>query len=205
MTECPYSNEVLIDRLKTRDGPAWDWLYGRFGPMVFAVAVKKLRESEARDVTQKVFVELLRVLEQGAQIQNLGGFLHKIAVRRTLDALKKQILEESRGRPIDGSGEDGESSGPQIADGRAAAPSDGATADEDRVRIAELTAKVLEGLSPAERMAAELLVGRIRGDHELSWEEIREQVRGQHHKTVNLARVFEKFRSAFARGWEHRT
>jgi DNA-directed RNA polymerase specialized sigma24 family protein len=202
VSECPYSAEDLPVRLRERDGKAWDWVYGRFGPMVYAVAIRKLRDAEARDVVQNVFVEFLRVLESGAQVRMLGGFLHKIAVRRTLDQLKKRLTEESRRSSMDGAaGDDDERSGVQYADDRAAAPDEPSDDAEQQATVRELTLECMQGLPAAERMAAELLVARMRGDSELSWEEIREQVRAAHRKTVNLARVFEKFREAFSRKW----
>jgi DNA-directed RNA polymerase specialized sigma24 family protein len=203
--ECPFSPEELLRRLAAGDAPAWEWLYSRYGPMVYAVAVRKLRESEARDVVQTVFVEVLRVLQQGARIDYLGGFLHKVAVRRTLDALKRRLTDENRNAPLDGSPADADEEsrgGRQRADPKAEAPEARAVGDERDAKVRRLTEECFEGLSAPERMAAELLVGRMRGDHEKSWAEIRDEVKARHGKTINLARVFEKFRSAFSRHWK---
>jgi len=199
--ECPYPPEQLDAKLLARDAPAWNWLFGRYSPLIYAVAIKKLREDEAREVVQKVFVEFVRVLESGARIEFLGGFLHKVAVRRTLDVLKKRMTDESRQSSMD-AGSDADDRGPQYADESAESPPDQVAGDERVVLVQRLTAECLDGLSPPERRAAELLVQRMRGEIELSWAEIREKVKGEYRKTINLARVFEKFRAAFARSWD---
>lgn len=205
--ECPYPVELLSDKIRQRDGQAWNWVYGRFAPMVYAVAARKLREAEARDVVQNVFVEFLRVVEAGAEVKMLGGFLHKIAVRRTLDQLKRRLTDEGRRQSIDAGSDsdDGERSAAQYADERAAAPGERADDAEQQTLVRSLTAECMAGLPAAEKMAAELLVERMRGDSELSWEDIREKVRAVHRKTVNLARVFDKFKEAFGRKWKNAT
>ena len=75
----------------------WDRIVSNYGQMVFSVAWHVLgNTADAEDVTQEVFLEVLRVQRtQMPQIQHLPSFLRRVATLRALDALRKRKPHDS--------------------------------------------------------------------------------------------------------------
>lgn len=73
----------------------WDRIINEYGPMVFSVAFRVLgNAADAEDVTQEVFLEVLRV-QRRQEVQQLPSFLHRVATWRALDALRQRKPQAS--------------------------------------------------------------------------------------------------------------
>src|SRR5260370_28801995 len=63
-------------------------------PMVFAVVLRRLRNrSEALEVTQDVFIQVLRKLGQLREPERFGGWLRRIAVRLAINRAGRRPRE----------------------------------------------------------------------------------------------------------------
>ena len=73
---------------------AFDQLVVRCEPMVFAVVLRRLRNrSEALEVTQDVFIQVLRKLNQLREPERFGGWLRRIAVRLAINRAVRRPRE----------------------------------------------------------------------------------------------------------------
>ena len=83
---------VHLARAGNRD--AFDRLVVLCEPMVFAVVLRRLRNrSEALEVTQDVFIQVLRKLGQLREPERFGGWLRKIAVRLAINRAVRRPRE----------------------------------------------------------------------------------------------------------------
>ncbi len=80
---------ILLERWrKSRDADAFAEILARHTGTVFSTSRRILRDpSEAEDVAQECFVELMQARER---IQLVASWLHTVAVRRSLDHLRAQ-------------------------------------------------------------------------------------------------------------------
>lgn len=85
-------DELLLDRVRTRDQKAMTDLFDRYGSMVYSVALRVLRDTgQAEDVMQDVFFKLWEnprtfVPSRGS----LGAWLLVVARNRAIDALRRR-------------------------------------------------------------------------------------------------------------------
>ncbi len=85
---------VLQSQAGSRE--AFGALVKQFEPTVFAIVMARLRHrSEAREVTQDVFVQALRKLSQLREPERFAGWLRQIAVRMSINRAVRRPQETS--------------------------------------------------------------------------------------------------------------
>lgn len=83
---------VFIDRARSGDKDAFGELVKRFHPAVFAVALARLRDThEATELTQEVFIQALKKLDQLRDAQCFVGWLRQITVRMALNRVTRKV------------------------------------------------------------------------------------------------------------------
>jgi RNA polymerase sigma-70 factor (ECF subfamily) len=84
----------LVRLAQAGNREAFDQLVLRCEPMVFAVVLRRLRNrSEALEVTQDVFIQVLRKLNQLREPERFGGWLRRIAVRLAINRAVRRPRE----------------------------------------------------------------------------------------------------------------
>jgi RNA polymerase sigma-70 factor, ECF subfamily len=86
-------NEILALVLKAKSGDraAYGELVSRFEPVVYAVAVARLRNpAEAQELTQEVFIHAMSKLDQLRDEHCFPGWLRQITVRMALNRLTRR-------------------------------------------------------------------------------------------------------------------
>ena len=167
----------LVERHRSGDLQAFDEVYGRFGEMVYNLAVRLAgNREEAADFTQEVFLRVYRHLGSFGGRSTLKTWVFRIAVNHCRDRL-------SRHAPPMQSIDDGCEEGVPLADPARGPEELAVAADEGR--------RVTAGLARLPQVFREAVV--LRDLEGLSYEEIAE-VLGVRVGTV---------RSRIARGREH--
>lgn len=78
--------EDLVLRAQGGDRAAFGQLVERFQRLVFQVALRRLRDyGEAQELTQEVFVQAMRKLDQLREPERFGSWLKSIAVRMSIN------------------------------------------------------------------------------------------------------------------------
>lgn len=76
----------LVNAAQEGDRDAFGQLVEEFESMVFAIVFRRLRNrSEAREVTQDVFIQAMRKLDQLREPERFVGWLRQIAVRMSIN------------------------------------------------------------------------------------------------------------------------
>src|SRR5438067_6796598 len=86
-------NEVtsLVVRAQAGDRSAYGELVERFQPTVYAVALARLRNpTEAQELTQEVFLHVMRKLPQLRDAPCFAGWLRQITVRMAINRLTRR-------------------------------------------------------------------------------------------------------------------
>src|SRR5215471_18791820 len=84
----------LVRLARTGNRSAFDRLVQICEPMVFAVVFRRLRNrSEALEVTQDVFIQVLRKLGQLRDPERFGGWVRRIAVRLAINRAVRRPRE----------------------------------------------------------------------------------------------------------------
>ncbi len=92
MNEIETLELVRLARIGNRE--AFDQLVLLCEPMVFAVVFRRLpHRSEALEVTQDVFIQVLRKLDQLREPERFGGWLRRIAVRLAINRAVRRPRE----------------------------------------------------------------------------------------------------------------
>jgi RNA polymerase sigma factor (sigma-70 family) len=87
--------KLLTQWARNRDAEAFKGIVGRYGPMVFATCCRVLgNATAAEDVTQECFELLARTPD--APRTHLGGWLHKVALTRSLNQRKSEVQRKAR-------------------------------------------------------------------------------------------------------------
>lgn len=137
----------LIQLSQQGDQAAFEELVRRYQPKVFSIIVNVLRDRrEVEDIAQQVFVKLYFALPSFHFRSALSTWLYKITVNECYDYLRKQ-----RARPLTTAADLGEGDLQRLErleDERALA----SLAEAERVELKELVTKLLERLSPEERI-----------------------------------------------------
>ena len=90
-----YSEKNLIPLLKSRDEQAFNWVYERYYPKMFRLAMKYLKdETEAQDVVQDVFITLYERINDFRQESTLDTWLYRVCVNACLMRMRKKKREE---------------------------------------------------------------------------------------------------------------
>src|SRR5687767_375107 len=126
-----------------RDESAFAEIVRRYGSVVYATGRRVLRDrAGAEDVTQETFLRLMRSPDRCSQ--SLGGWLHRLATRLALDALRSERSRRRREQTYDL---------PARAEEDAARPGDA----PDLIAWRELSPRIDEALSELPGPARELL------------------------------------------------
>ncbi len=95
MNENQNINE-LVERAREGDRQAFGELAQQFESVVFAIVLRRLRNrSEAREVTQEVFLRAMRKLPQLREAERFPGWLRQIAVRMSINRAVRRPNEAS--------------------------------------------------------------------------------------------------------------
>ncbi len=85
-TDKEYEFLELVTKAQLGDNDAAGELIQQFEPMVYSVALKRLRNpSEAREVAQDIFVQVFRKIDQLREPERFPGWLKRIAVRMSIN------------------------------------------------------------------------------------------------------------------------
>ena len=83
---CDFELIELVERAQTGNREAYGELVQRLQPMVFGVVLRRLRNrSEALEVTQDVFIQVMRKLAQLREPERFEGWVRRIAVRMAIN------------------------------------------------------------------------------------------------------------------------
>ncbi len=86
---------TLVRLAQGGDREAFGTLVAEFEPMVYAVVMRRLRNTaEACEVTQDVFVRALRKLDQLREPERFVGWLKRIAVRLSINRAVRRPQEQ---------------------------------------------------------------------------------------------------------------
>ncbi|MEM8612974.1 MAG: sigma-70 family RNA polymerase sigma factor [Cyanobacteria bacterium P01_H01_bin.105] len=85
---------VLVAQLWDGDLSALGILYDRYGSLVYGIAVKGLRRvAEAEDLTQEVFLSLMRTRSYRSSRGSLASYLTTLTRSRVIDRLRAQSTQ----------------------------------------------------------------------------------------------------------------
>lgn len=81
---------ALFERCRAGDPDAVAAAYDRWGDALYGTALRMLRSpAEAEEVVQESFVTLIEKAS-GLRVKNLGGWLHRVTVNRSLDRIRRR-------------------------------------------------------------------------------------------------------------------
>ena len=81
----------LVERARLGDRSAYGELVRRFEPVVYAVALSRLRNAaEAQELTQEVFIHAMTKLDQLRELPCFAGWLRQITVRMAINRLTRR-------------------------------------------------------------------------------------------------------------------
>ena len=84
----------LVQRAQQGDRDAFGQLVTEFEPAVFAMTLRRLRNrSEAREVTQEVFLRAMRKIDQLREPKRFIGWLKRIAIRLSINRAVRKPRE----------------------------------------------------------------------------------------------------------------
>src|SRR5712691_4533473 len=82
---------ILVEGARSGDRAAYGELVERFQPVVYAVALARLRNAtEAQELTQEVFIHAMTKLEQLRDARCFAGWLRQITVRMAINRLTRR-------------------------------------------------------------------------------------------------------------------
>ena len=85
---------ALVQRAQRGDREAFGQLVIEFEPTVFAMTLRRLRNrSEAREVTQEVFLRAMRKIDQLREPERFVGWLKRIAIRLSINRAVRRPRE----------------------------------------------------------------------------------------------------------------
>ncbi len=88
----------LISQLQQGNRIAYQQLVKQFGDMVYNVCLGYMKNNiEAEDLSQEVFIEVFRSVNQFRKDARLSTWIYRIAISKSLDELKKQQRKKRSG------------------------------------------------------------------------------------------------------------
>jgi RNA polymerase sigma-70 factor (ECF subfamily) len=82
----------LVQRAQEGDRAAFGWLVEQFQPTVHAIALRRLGNlNEAMELTQDVFLHVLRRLHQLREPERFAGWLRQVAVRMAINRATRRV------------------------------------------------------------------------------------------------------------------
>ncbi len=86
----------LVERARAGDRDAFGELARQFDSVVFAIVLRRLRNrSEAREVTQEVFLRAMRKLPQLREPERFAGWIKQIAVNMAINRATRRPNESA--------------------------------------------------------------------------------------------------------------
>ena len=98
-------SRTLVLRAQEGDREAFGRLVEQFQPTVYAIALRRLgNASEALELTQEVFLHVLRRIDQLREPERFAGWLRQVAVRMAINRATRRVAPAERrgGRPRGG-------------------------------------------------------------------------------------------------------
>jgi RNA polymerase sigma-70 factor (ECF subfamily) len=84
----------LVRLAQAGDREAFGELAEVFDPTVYSVVLRRLRDaSEARELTQEIFIRAMRKIEQLREPERFAGWLRQIAVRMSINRIVRRPKE----------------------------------------------------------------------------------------------------------------
>jgi len=91
----------LMERVRARDGAAFERLYDAYHRLVFGIALRMLGDATmAEDLTQSVFMKVWSSPE-AFRYGNFGAWIARVARNRALDMLRSRSLRDESEIPAD--------------------------------------------------------------------------------------------------------
>ncbi|KIO78350.1 RNA polymerase sigma 70 [Pedobacter lusitanus] len=98
---CEYSDNELVDLLKSGDRLSFTEIYNRYWSLMYAQVYKMLRdEEETKDVIQEIFSNLWIKAGDIKSSHNLGGLLYAAARNKVLNILEKSRVRSDYAKSI---------------------------------------------------------------------------------------------------------
>ncbi len=89
------ADAALVARLWNGELPALGILYDRYGSLVYGIALKGLRRvTDAEDLTQEVFLSLMRTRSYKSGRGSLASYLTTLTRSRVIDRLRSQATQQ---------------------------------------------------------------------------------------------------------------
>jgi RNA polymerase sigma-70 factor, ECF subfamily len=86
----------LVRLAREGDREAFGKLVESFEPTVYSIVLRRLRDaSEARELTQEVFIRAMRKLPQLREVERFAGWLRQIAVRMAINRVVRRPKERT--------------------------------------------------------------------------------------------------------------
>lgn len=83
-------DRILVEKILKNDEQAFGTLVAKYQRMVYATCFRLVRtQSDAEDLSQEVFIEVFRSMNQVQKDNDLSGWLFKIAMNKSLSFLRK--------------------------------------------------------------------------------------------------------------------
>ena len=93
-------DRILVAKILKNDQQAFGTLVAKYQRMVYATCFRLVRtQSDAEDLSQDVFIEVFRSLNQVQKESDLSGWLFKIAMNKSLSFLRKHNPAKSGKNP----------------------------------------------------------------------------------------------------------
>jgi len=87
----------FVEQAKSGDNEAFGKLVSQFEGLVYSIALRRLKNpSDAREVTQDIFVQAMRKLDQLREPECFAGWLKQIAARTSINRAMRRPKEMTR-------------------------------------------------------------------------------------------------------------
>ncbi|WP_353620945.1 RNA polymerase sigma factor [Rhodopirellula sp. JC639] len=100
--------EDCVRRAIKGDGPAFQEIYKLCSPRVYGLMTRMVGRQNADDLTQQVFMQVFRKLEQFSGDSKLETWIYRLAVNEALQYLRRE--KRRKAHPLDFEPEDGSTS-----------------------------------------------------------------------------------------------
>ena len=86
----------MVGRAQRGDREAFGELVEQFQPTVYAIALRRLgNPSDALELTQEVFLHVLRRIDQLREPERFAGWLRQVAVRMAINRATRRVAPPS--------------------------------------------------------------------------------------------------------------
>lgn len=90
------TDEELLDKFTENPELALELVYKKFGKQVYTTIFNIVRDTqEAEEITQDVFVKIFKSIDSFNRDSKLSTWVYRIAVNKSLDALRKRNIKKN--------------------------------------------------------------------------------------------------------------